>query len=166
MLGILQSLLWEVIRLLTGKRPVKWGAQKLRNDNAGSGAYNAPRSGGRRHRGIDVETIEGDIILAPYHMTIKNIEGAFAKSRTKGIEFQIHGHPSLVGGHIFYFEPYRNLVDQRILAGTPIGVASNMVAIDYPHLSGVMKNHIHIQAGTSKTFGMLTDYADITNDFV
>jgi hypothetical protein len=52
---------------------------------------------------------------------------------------------------MWYLQPYDDAIGQWIGEGEPLGVAQNMVGLDYPHLKGSMQNHIHIEQWAGST---------------
>lgn len=141
--GIIFQLIWVILRSLTGKNHLKL-VQRLRNDNAGSGRFNAKRSHGH-HMGVDILTLPGEEVYAPIDMYIERTSKASSRSQTSGIKFTPKSSSMGSRGFIWYFEPYSDVIGKHVLAGSPIGKAQDMVALDYPHLDGVMQNHVHVE---------------------
>lgn len=141
--SIVFQLIWAILHSVTGKRRVKL-LQVLRNDNAGHGHFGAKR-GLRSHNGVDIVSFPGEEIYAPIDLKVERTSKAGKASKTSGIQFTPKDSSLGSSGFIWYFEPYSNVIGEDVLAGTPIGKAQDMVTLDYPHLDGIMKNHVHVE---------------------
>ncbi|HEX9972285.1 MAG TPA: hypothetical protein VGD14_09460 [bacterium] len=109
----------------------------IRNDEEGSGEYGASR-GNRIHNGIDYLCDDGQIIIAPFALTIERESFPKLGSPLSGILWR-HDKTK---GKMFYFKPHKHLIGQNIRAGDAMGIAQS-VSKDYG-LSR-MKDHIHFQ---------------------
>ena len=143
MVGILFPLIWVILRLITGKQRIKL-IQRLRNDSTGSGYFGASR-GNRLHNGVDIESTEGEVIYAPFMMYVERYSKASSGSKTSGLRFIPRDISDGTHGYMWYLQPYDDVIGEWVGEGEPLGVAQNMVGLDYPHLKGKMQNHIHIE---------------------
>ena len=109
----------------------------IRVDAEGDGHYGAPR-GDRRHNGVDYLCDPGQIIVAPFSMFIERISFPAADKIMSGIAWRSDRST----GRIWYFEPYKYLIDSNVFEGLPIGIAQNVS--QYYGLPN-MKNHIHFR---------------------
>lgn len=109
----------------------------IRSDHEGDGNYGASR-GSRIHNGIDYLCTEGQIVVAPFGITITRVANPKAKSPLSGIAWR-RGKSS---GKMFYFKPYSDLIGKKVKQGETIGIAQS-VSRDYGLPK--MKDHIHFQ---------------------
>ena len=116
---------------------------KIRIDKSGNGHYGASRSNGtRKHAGVDLEIIPGEIINAPFQAKI--IREAYpytADLSYHGIYLQ-NMEDNSIKLKMFYLEKLSNLKPGDIIErGQPIAIAENITA----KYSQNMKAHIHVE---------------------
>lgn len=109
-------------------------------DVYGSGAFGAPRDGGRRtHHGVDLVAVSGELVRAPISGVITRIGAAYAgQDKLKFVE--IANPATHYVARVLYVGP---LVTRgaTVAAGDSIGTAQNL-AERYPR--GIT-NHVHIE---------------------
>jgi hypothetical protein len=111
--------------------------QGLRNDRAGLGSWGAPR-GTRKHKGIDLLCCPDQPIWSPIDGLIVREARPYASGQYSGVLIEGDG----VEVKIFYFEPDRSLIGQRVAAGQAIGTAQDITE-RYPNQG--MRPHIHLE---------------------
>lgn len=106
-------------------------------DPLGDGAFGANRSGGRKHKGIDIVAKPGETIFSPITGKVTRFPIPYSDdSRYTGIEITNSTYRIM----IFYMKPNIS-IGSTVIAGQSIGVAQNISA---KHgLS--MKNHVHYE---------------------
>lgn len=109
----------------------------IRSDPEGDGNYGA-RRGSRVHNGVDYLCDEGQMVVAPFDMTITRMANPKANSPMSGIAWQ-RGKSA---GKMFYFKPDPELIGKAVKQGQAIGKAQ-AVSRDYGLPN--MKDHIHFQ---------------------
>jgi len=110
----------------------------VRVDQEGSGYYNALRSGGRWHNGVDFLCIPGQPVKSPISGTVVRIARPYANSDMSGVLIE----NSDIAIKMFYFEPDPDFIGKDVKEGDVIGTAQN-VARHYN--SEGMKPHIHFE---------------------
>ena len=108
-------------------------------DDFGEGHYGAPRSGGRKHEGVDFACIPGQDIIAPATLDIVRISKPYADSHYSGL---LMHHPYF-DVFLWYFEPIKSLVGSRVLQGEVIGKAQD-ISERYNTDERHMNPHIHL----------------------
>jgi murein DD-endopeptidase MepM/ murein hydrolase activator NlpD len=109
-------------------------------DAEGSGAFMAPREGGRWHRGLDILARAGEEIRAP-------IKGRFARCGVCYPDDDSYHYVDIAAADdievkVFYVEPARALSPgARIRAGQVIGRAQAISA----RYGGRVPNHVHLE---------------------
>jgi hypothetical protein len=112
-------------------------------DAWGAGGFGAPR-GGRRHPGIDLVTVPGDIVRAPGSCRADRIGTVYAGS---GLTFV---HLSALEWHarLLYVAPSPDLMlNSNLTAGTPLGIAQDVAAYyraQDPTREDIT-NHVHFE---------------------
>lgn len=109
-------------------------------DAYGSGAFGAPRDGGRRaHHGVDLITTPGEPVRAPIAGVVTRIGAAYAApSRLQYVE--IVNAATQYAARVLYVGPVVSK-GRAVAAGDVIGTAQNL-AQRYP---GGMTNHVHVE---------------------
>ena len=134
---------------LTFLPPNKKGWNIRGTDCYGSGSYGASR-GNRSHKGVDIKSDEGDIIVSP-------IDGFISKTGYKiytdkcsylvGVDVKGTGKYSGYKVRLFYVKG--NLpTDTRVKKGDPIGVQQSLQKNCYPKMTNgkyCMTNHVHVE---------------------
>lgn len=110
----------------------------IRNDGAGSGEYDALRSGGRRHKGKDYLCAPGQGIYAPFDMVIDRVSYPYANDKQYlGIAWSTDE----MRGRLWYFSPTIGLIGSYAKKGTFIGTAQD-ISKKY---GAPMEPHVHFQ---------------------
>lgn len=112
----------------------------IRIDNQGAGHFNAPRTGGRRHDGIDLECDPGQEVLSPISGTITRVAYPYAGDLSYTGCVIENGRVTV---KIFYIKPNLSLIGTDVIAGQPIGLAQD-IRRKYGLSSGMLA-HIHLE---------------------
>nr|XP_025037024.1 leukocyte cell-derived chemotaxin-2 [Pelodiscus sinensis] len=105
-------------------------------DNFGSGVYGASRSGGRKHRGVDVICSDGSTVYAPFSGTIERRVNPYKKNNAINNGLQLRGGAFCI--QMFYIKPMK--YSGRINKGEKIGVMLPMQSV----YRGIT-SHVHVQ---------------------
>ena len=108
----------------------------VRNDSKGRGHYGASR-GNRIHKGTDFESVEGQVVVAPFDMRIVRLANPYANSYLAGIAFKTETSE----GKIFYFNPDNTLIGKEVKQGDTIGIAQSLK----PKYGPKIIDHVHFQ---------------------
>lgn len=109
---------------------------KLRGvDKFGSGAFGAPRSHGKSHKGLDIQSKNDSAIYAPFYLEFSRVANPYSGSSYSGALYKSrNGYLK-----IFYMSPIKS--KKTFAKGDIIGYTQN---IQGKYGTG-MKNHIHVQ---------------------
>jgi len=116
-------------------------------DPTGHGWYGAPRSGGRKHKGLDLIARPGETIFSPIDGVLVRtgqVYGFTKKFRLVVIKNKTYEVK------LMYMVPFGYKTGQAVTKGAPIGVAQ---AIERYWGKGMI-NHIHLEV---RKYGLLTD---------
>ena len=116
--------------------PLEQDALVIRADAKGDGRFNAPRSGNRRHRGVDIEAPVG----TPVRAVLSGVVIARGMHRGLGRYLELeHRH----GLHSLYAHLDTATVDvgQRLRQGTVIGTVGKTGNAKHP----LIKPHLHLE---------------------
>ncbi len=116
------------------------------NDPTGHGYYGA-RRGNRKHKGLDLITIPGEIIKSPISGVVTKYGYPYKNTR-KLRYIEITGPVYRVW--LMYASKNKISIGSRIFKGNVIGTAQNVAG----YWGGNMRNHLHIQVWKH---GLLTD---------
>lgn len=135
---IILFILMSLKNITQGKMIAPVSPFKIRNDRAGSGVFGAGR-GNRKHAGIDIECVPGEVVVSPISGTLKRVVYPYRGNTTyKGADVT-SGSETV---RIFYFVPDPEKIGKTVQAGERIGIAQDITK-KYPG-SG-MKPHLHIE---------------------
>lgn len=113
----------------------------IRMDGDGSGRFNAPRSGGRRHKGVDFLVVPGSPIYSPITGRVTREAIPYDGDTTyKGCEIVGSGAFSGFRVKMFYMIP--TAVGDNVQRGQVIGYAQD---IRVKYAPGPMQAHIHFE---------------------
>lgn len=118
----------------------------VRNDPAGSGAFGLARErDGRRyaHRGLDLEAVAGENVLAPIDGIVERVGLVYANDvqwRLMVLAGDEYGQRIEV--KLMYVVPRMEVIGHRVKAGDPIGAAQDITK-KYPGRG--MKPHVHVE---------------------
>jgi len=110
----------------------------IRNDAAGGGDYGAPR-GSCTHNGTDFLCTPGQKIKSPITGRISRISRPYSNDTHFSGVYIIGKHVSI---KLWYFQPYADLIGERVPQGQVIGVAQD-VSAKYPGQN--MSPHVHLK---------------------
>ena len=116
-------------------------------DSWGSGNFGASR-GGRAHKGLDLITVVGDVILSPITGTVDHIGIAYAGASLGSIHIEGTGEHAGMRIKLLYVLPDPGVGGRRVKAGDRLGEAQDVAsywAAKEPGHTGAMTNHLHIE---------------------
>ena len=110
------------------------------SDRWGLGCFGAPR-GNRKHPGLDLETIVGQLIKSPVTGTIIRYKKPYGDHGEWDDGVLIRGEKEHIGLTVtlFYCHVPSGLIGAAVIAGAVIGTAADLAA----KFSGIT-NHVHI----------------------
>jgi murein DD-endopeptidase MepM/ murein hydrolase activator NlpD len=120
----------------TAVAPVEMVRPVLRHDVKGDGAYHAPRSGDRQHRGIDLAAPLGSPVRAIRSGHVVRVErhrglGRFVELKHAGGLRSLYGH--LSEAHV--------TAGERVVQGQPIGTVGKTGNARHP----LIEPHVHLE---------------------
>jgi murein DD-endopeptidase MepM/ murein hydrolase activator NlpD len=114
------------------------GGRERGHDPFGSGEFGASRDGGlRRHEGVDVEAIPGQVVEAPIAGYVSKIGYAYADSDLRFVE--ITNRRTRFKARVFYVGP-SVVPGERVSLGEKIGRAESLQA----RYAGIT-DHVHLE---------------------
>lgn len=129
--------------------PNKKGWNQRGRDCYGSGSYGAPRSHGT-HKGVDIKSDEGDIIVSPIDGYISNSGYRVYSNKCSyliGIDVTGTGEYSGYTVRLFYVKGTVPL-NKEVKKGDPIGIQQSLQKNCYPKMENgkyCMTNHVHVE---------------------
>lgn len=112
----------------------------IRNDTAGDGHYDAPRSGARKHKGVDLAMLPGTIILAPATGTVGRYGYAYEDDNSyRIVDFITMG---LMRYRFFYACQVGYSEGDMVRKGEPLAIAQD-ISERYTH--NIMTPHVHVE---------------------
>jgi len=141
-------LIFFIYRKTRKKTSDKWQilkSQKLRTPGNGSGEYLANRTGGRKHKGVDLTAEINENVKSPFSGEVTKIYNVYSSnSQFKGIDITAEDTTA----RIMYVLPNSNIQKgYKVKKGQKIGIAQNIASFH----GGGMENHVHIEKKVNGT---------------
>lgn len=142
--------------------PDKWqflrGDQKMRNDAAGAGSFGASRTGGKKHKGVDLLMNKGATVYAPFAGKITRQIKVYTKyPKWKGVEIQ-SAYDKSIKVKIFYATPKAGIIGADVVEGQPIATGQGICE---QYNCNTMKNHLHVELWENGTNKDITNYLNL-----
>jgi hypothetical protein len=134
-------ILWSALELQSKRRMFN----PIRNSDVwGSGSFGASR-GNRPHLGIDITTIEGEPIYAPFPMEVTRVSYPYSDTTgLTGVAFRTEIGGVDYDGRWWYFVPDSAIIGNSVNKGQFLGVAQSLQS-RYPNIT----DHTHLQLRTT-----------------
>lgn len=119
-----------------------------KGDSHGKGGWEAPRKGGRLHKGLDIAAHAGEGFYAPTKCVVVREARPYRNDNIlSGVVLKVlQEEEEGLSLKFFYVKTQRHLIGQTVEAGERIGTVQDLT-VRYPGIT----NHVHVEVWSGRT---------------